>query len=97
MNRVCRAFETGALPPGLIFLRPLDTDLRFVAEVFVRMQEQRHAADYNLQAQFSRTDTLALIDEVEAAFDAWNRIRQSDAATYFLFAFFFYRSDRWRE
>ena len=97
MARVCRAFESGALPAGLTFLRPLDPDLRFVAEIFVRMQEQRHAADYNLQVQFSRTDTLALIDEVEAAFDAYNRVRPTDAATYFLFAMFFYRSDRFRE
>ena len=47
MARVCRAFQSGALPSGLVFLRPLDPDLRFVAEIFGRMQEQRHAADYN--------------------------------------------------
>ena len=97
MARVCRAFQTDALPSGLRFLQPLDADLRFVARVFVRMQEQRHSADYDLQIAFSRTDTFNLIDEVEAAFDAWQRVRQSDAATYFLFALFFYRADRWRE
>ena len=97
MARVCRAFESGALPPGLRFLGPLDADLRFVAQIFGRMQEQRHAADYNTQAQFSRTDTLNLIDQTEAAFDAYNRVRQTDAATYFLFAMFFYRSDRFRD
>ena len=97
MARVCRVFESGALPPGLRFLGPLDTDLRFVAQIFGRMQEERHRADYNTQAQFSRTDTLNLIDQTEAAFDAYNRIRATDAATYFLFAMFFYKSDRFRE
>ena len=97
MARTYRAFQSGALPSGLIFLRPLDPDLRFVARIFGRMQEQRHAADYNTQAQFSRTETLNLIDDVEAAFDAYNRIRPTDAATHFLFALFFYKSDRFRE
>ena len=97
MARVCRAFASDALPSGLQFLRPLDADLRLVARVFAEMQEERHRADYNTQAQFSRIDTIALIDQTEEAFDAWNRVRQSDAATYFLFALFFYRSDRFRE
>ena len=97
MARVCRVFEAGALPSGLRFLQPLDADLRSVARTFARMQEERHRADYDTQVQFSRTDTLVFIDQTEAAFDAWQRVRASDAATYFLFALFFYRADRWRE
>lgn len=97
MKRVCRSFGSNALSAGLSFLHPVDADLRLVAATFVRMQEKRHSADYDLQANFSRTNTLVLIAQSEAAFDAWNRVRASDAATYFLFAMFFYRSDRWRE
>ena len=97
MARACRAFSAGALPPALRFLLPLDADLRLVAQRFAEAQESRHLADYNLQITFNRTDTLNFIDEVEEAFDAWNRTRQSDAATYFLFALFFYKSDRFRE
>ena len=97
MARACRAFASGSLPSGLQVLRPLDADLRLVARVFVEMQEERHRADYDTQAEFSRIDTLRLIDLTEAAFDAYSRIRSTDAATYFLFAMFFYKSDRFRE
>lgn len=97
MARACRAFSANALPPALRFLLPLDTQLRFVADRFVRAQEKRHLADYNLQVTFNRTDTLNFIDQVEEAFDAYNCVQESDATTYFLFAMFFYRSDRWRE
>ena len=97
MARACRVFAAGALPPGLSFLQPLDVDLRLVARVFARMQEGRHRADYDLQAGFTRTDTLAFINQTEEAFDAWQRVRPSEAATYFLFALFFYRADRFRE
>lgn len=97
MARVCRTFQAGALPSSFSFLQPIDADLRLVAERFVRAQEERHSADYDLQANFTRTDTLNFIDQVEEAFDAWQRVQNSDAATYFLFALFFYRVDRWRE
>ena len=97
MARASRAFASGALPPALNFLLPLDADLRLVAQRFARAQENRHLADYNLQANFNRTDTLNFIDQVEEAFDAYNRVRLSDGATYFLFALFFYKSDRFRE
>ncbi len=95
--RVCRVFAAGAMPVGLRFLQPIDPDLRFVADWFVRAQEKRHSADYNLQAHFTRTDTLNFIDQVEEAFDAYTRVQEDDATTYFLFAMFFYRSDRFRE
>ena len=97
MARACRAFGAGALPSALSFLLPLDADLRLVAQRFSIAQESRHRADYNLRANFNRTDTLNFIDQVEDAFDAYTRVQNSDAATYFLFALFFYRSDRFRE
>ena len=97
MARASRAFASSALPASLRFLQPLDADLRLVAETFNQMQEERHRADYNTQAQFSRTDTLAFLQQTEDAFDAYNRVQNSEAATYFLFALFFYKSDRFRE
>ncbi len=97
MARACRAFSAGALPPALRFLLPLDADLRLVAERFAEAQESRHRADYNLQANFNRTDTLNFLDQIEEAFDAYTRVQNSDAATYFLFALFFYKSDRFRD
>ena len=97
MARACRVFTAGKMPVGLQFLQPIDMDLRLFAGTFAKMQEQRHQADYNTQTTFTRSDTLLLIDQTEEAFDAWNRVRQSDAATYFLFAMFFYKNDRFRE
>ena len=97
MARASRAFAAGALPKGLQFLQPIDGDLRLVGATFVEMQEQRHLADYNTQINFTRKETLLLIDQTEDAFDAYTRVQNSDAATYFLFALFFYKSDRFRE
>ena len=97
MARVCRTFGSGALPTGLSFLQPVEPDLRSVAATFERAQTERHRADYDLQIQFTRSETLNFIGQIEAAFDAWNQVRESNAATYFLFALFFYRADRWRE
>ena len=68
-----------------------------MSRIGLRAQEERHNADYDLSLVFDRTDALNFIDQVEEAFDAWNRVRQSDAATYFLLALFFYKSDRFRE
>lgn len=97
MARACRVFASGAMPTGLQSLQPINADLRLCAGTFVRMQEQRHQADYNKQINFARKERLLLIEQVEAAFEAYNRVQNSDATTYFLFALFFYKNDRFRE
>jgi len=51
---------------------------RTMAKIFSRAQEQRHEADYDLNAALSETDALALAAAVEAAIGEWQDAR-SDA------------------
>lgn len=48
---------------------------RTVAQAFSRAQEQRHEADYDLNAGLSETDALILAAEVEAGIREWQHAR----------------------
>ena len=58
--------------------------LAFVADTFVKMQQQRHLADYDGSMRWTRTDVLAQLDSVSQAFENWKAIRQQDLAQDFL-------------
>ena len=67
--------------------------MRFLAKVFVTMQEARHAADYDTAAVLTREATLGLLENTSIAFSNWKQIRTSDEATVFLAALLF--AKRW--
>jgi hypothetical protein len=48
---------------------------RTMAQIFSRAQDQRHEADYDLNAALSETDALILAAEVEAAIGEWQQAR----------------------
>ncbi len=65
------------------------TDLFVVAKAFTRLQEIRHAADYDLSVTFSAVDVGIELEALKVAFEAWERIKmQSDAQDY-LFSLLF--------
>jgi hypothetical protein len=64
-----------------------------VAEAFVRLQQLRHEADYDLTRTFSRTETLEIVREAQNAFEAWGRVRKTDDARLYLACFLLW--DRW--
>jgi uncharacterized protein (UPF0332 family) len=58
--------------------------LRVVAETFVQAQQQRHTADYDNAAQWTRTDVMRQIRAVDAAFQSWKIIRKAPPAQAYL-------------
>jgi len=70
------------LAPGL------DTDcmtgLRTVSFAFYQAYQQRQTADYDTAKQWTRTEALAIIDSVDAAFKAWPDIRNHKFAQNYL-------------
>ena len=60
-------------------------ELRIFGRLFVQMQDQRHRADYNPDADFSRAQVMLLVDEVE---DAITRLERASAADRRAFAIY---------
>jgi hypothetical protein len=95
MKNVCLPFSRG-IPSTVVSAlldAPLTLQIRFVAKKFIDLQELRHAADYDLAARFSRSETLKNINDAEAAMAVWGDIRDSDEANVFLAALAF--GGRW--
>jgi hypothetical protein len=59
-------------------------DLYRVCKAFIDAQARREAADYDIAARFDRSDVLASLQEVQNAFAAWDRLRQTDEGARFL-------------
>lgn len=74
MKAAFRKVQGGALEPGLAAYfgtaasRPF---ARTLGEAFVRAQEQRHEADYDLNASLSELDARVLIQSIREAIAAW--------------------------
>jgi hypothetical protein len=49
--------------------------LKTVSHAFYQAYQQRQTADYDTVKQWTRTEALAIIDSVDAAFKAWPQIR----------------------
>jgi uncharacterized protein (UPF0332 family) len=58
--------------------------LKAVANTFIELQQQRHTADYDNSKKWTRTEVLAQIDSVQAAFDSWDAISDEQVAEDFL-------------
>jgi len=88
MKEVCVAFKAPSSPKKLIpLLGPaVSTELRSIAETFVDLQEERHAADYDISLVLSQSSALNSIANVESAFQAWGKIRATEEVNVFLAA-----------
>lgn len=80
------------MPPDA---RGLD-DLALVSSMLLRLQDQRHLADYDLSARFTRREALLAVRDAEQAMAAWRRIRKSDEAQVFRVALVAWRGLRGR-
>ena len=86
MASVSRSMETGGSLWTSVPAIASSADLRDVASAFVLLQQNRHTADYDSGAVFSRTEVVEIIEIAESAFDAWQRVRGSAASNYYLLA-----------
>lgn len=87
MLAVCDAFSRGRFPtligrlnPNLVVPQPIQV----LAGVFRQLQLQRHLADYDLEARFSREEVLDFIEEVQTAIQQFRAIRDDPAVRLFL-------------
>ena len=60
------------------------TGLQTVSFAFHQAYQQRQTADYDTAKQWTRTEALAIIDSVDAAFKAWPDIRNHKQAQNYL-------------
>ena len=61
-----------------------------VARGFVRLQDERHKADYDLADQFDRSTVQTLVRDAEQVFRDWSSMRNTDEARVFLAALMFW-------
>jgi hypothetical protein len=53
-------------------------DLKYIADTFVRLQEARHRADYDLSKKVTRSDAQTAIADVRAAITKWRLLEKSN-------------------
>ena len=74
---------------------PIPADLQLVADAFVVLQQARHEADYEVSATFTRHEAISSVESVRQAFKAWDRVRKTDEARFYLACFLLWK--RWDE
>jgi uncharacterized protein (UPF0332 family) len=94
-DRFARMFDHGRMKTcsSRVSSRPLPvdpaeisiaTDLKLVADSFVKLQQARHTADYDNSHVWSRTQVWDVISEAEDATAAWSNIREKETAQDYL-------------
>ncbi len=87
MKAVGRQFSSGGVSSKLLPAlsdRPLQAELRDVAEAFAELQEARHEADYDRTRRFTRKEANDLLKQAERAFADWRAVRKTVQADAFL-------------
>jgi uncharacterized protein (UPF0332 family) len=62
------------------------TELKKLAEAFVRLQEARHLADYDNTTIWTSEEVDARLDQARTAFENWRKVRTDPAAHEYLLA-----------
>ena len=90
MKKVCGIFATAEAPKQItsILGAPVSGDLQTVAQAFIKLQEARHDADYNLETIWTKLTAQEFVQVAKDAFAAWARIRRSHEANVFAVALF---------
>jgi uncharacterized protein (UPF0332 family) len=87
MVGACKSFAAASLPRALTEMLPrfsVSAELRVVADTFGELQYQRHQADYNRAAAFTRSEVVELLSSLDSAMEAWKRVRKDETARFFL-------------
>jgi hypothetical protein len=88
MKRVCGIFSAASATRTItpILGATVSLDLQSIAQAFVRLQEARHEADYDLERSWTRPTAQELVEVARKAFERWARIRRSHEANVFALA-----------
>ena len=87
MKSVSEHFRKGRLPQRIQLSLPdlvVPNDLRQIASSFIKRQDERHRADYDLARDFSRGEAIRLIEDAETAIGLWKTVQNEDAAKLYL-------------
>jgi len=93
MKEAAKRFEAGTLPDHVrsLLTNPLPAPLVSVARSFVRLQEMRHMADYDVASRFERARAKNAVALATQLFVDWEAIRNTDDARVFLASLMFWK------
>lgn len=86
MKNASQAFAGAGASPWVTVGGAPSPELVRVAEAFVALQQERHAADYDVGRSFTRNEALALIAQAEDALKDWGKANGTPAADAYLLA-----------
>ena len=98
MRKVSLMIANNKLPKGVQtpsggYITP--QGVKTVANAFVRLQQARHEADYDLKRTFSRKQAIEFVRMAREAFEAWEKVKKTDDARLYLACFHLWK--RWDE
>jgi len=95
MKTAAQSFASSNLPRQIapLIRGALARELVSVADSFIRLQEDRHKADYDLDIRFDRAVTEEAVARATQVFRDWASVRETDGAKVFLAALMFHK--RW--
>ena len=64
------------------FITRFPAELQHFASLFVRMQTNRHTADYDPDASFFKSEVLAMVSDTEAAIDGFRNSPPKDRCAF---------------
>ncbi|MCY4653359.1 MAG: hypothetical protein OXC95_09375 [Dehalococcoidia bacterium] len=76
-----------------IMLNRFPEEIQDFGRLFVGMQRGRHAADYDPDARFSRSDVLQFIEEAAGTITRFNRVAIRDRRAFAVYVLFSLRQD----
>jgi uncharacterized protein (UPF0332 family) len=79
------------LPADIDLAGPISADLVSIAKGFKLLQDERHAADYDVSQSFDRIKVLALVQTAEDIFADWGNEKASGNAPVFLASLMFWQ------
>lgn len=93
MKEAAKRFESGNLPDHIkpLVTNPLPAPLAAVARSFVRLQDERHKADYDVSSRFERARAQNAVALATQLFVDWDSVRNTDDARVFLASLMFWK------
>jgi uncharacterized protein (UPF0332 family) len=99
MKAVCKSFAGGNLPTFIGHLQsgPIEPDLQRLASNFVKLQEARHAADYDLVHTLTKQEAVENIDKARDVFATWKTISKLPHSNVFLMSLALPQIGKWKK
>ena len=95
MYKVAKSFsQAGAtrvkdIPDDIVLPNPVSVELASIGNRFKQLQDERHAADYDVLKHYDPTDALTQVQEAEEVFKDWQVEKNSTNAPIFLASLMF--------